>query len=305
MTKTMNITICFILLSIISCNSGSKNANKQNDSTVQDSVTIVKEQKINEGEGIITGGELSKGDSSKGELLTTGIKVDSTKPDKKGSETVSTPYKDYLTGKTNFAKDSGFVKINPAYCSGRTIYLRTQTAEAFEKMRIAAKKDSITLIVLSGARSFEQQKNIWERKWNNLKSGTPKEKALNILRYSSMPMSSRHHWGTDIDLNNLENSYFERGQGLKIYKWLTENAPNFGFCQVYTDKKNGRTGYEMEKWHWSYMPLSRQVHQRYNKNVTIDDFKGFIGSETAKDVKILEDYVNGIEVCDFHEKELK
>jgi LAS superfamily LD-carboxypeptidase LdcB len=211
---------------------------------------------------------------------------------------ISTPEKDYLTGKINYAKDSGFVKLDPGHCNGRNIYVRTEVAEAFEKMRKAALQDDVVLIVLSGARSFEQQKNIWERKWNNLQNQKPKEKALKILKFSSMPMSSRHHWGTDIDLCNLENNYFESGKGLKIYSWLTKNASKYGFCQVYTDKQStGRTGYEMEKWHWSYMPLSRQLLKRYNKIVKTSDFKGFLGWEMASEVEIIEKYVNGIYEC--------
>jgi LAS superfamily LD-carboxypeptidase LdcB len=211
---------------------------------------------------------------------------------------VSTPEKKYLTGKTVFSKDSGFVKLDPEHCiNGKSIYVRIEVAEAFEKMRIAALKDSIVLIVRSGARSFEDQKGIWERKWNDPKNQNlePKEKALKILEFSSMPMSSRHHWGTDIDLNSLENSYFKSGKGLKIYAWLTKNAPEYGFCQVYTDKHtSGRTGYEMEKWHWSYMPLSRQLLERYNKIIEISDFKGFQGWEMASEVEIIKNYVNGI-----------
>lgn len=211
---------------------------------------------------------------------------------------VSTPEKEYLTGKTNFSKDSGFVKLPPAHCNDRTIYVRIEVAEAFENMRKAALKDSVVLIVLSGARSFEQQKAIWEKKWNNLQDQKPKDKALKILKFSSMPGSSRHHWGTDIDLNSLENDYFDSGKGLKIYRWLTKHASEYGFCQVYTDKNiSGRTGYEMERWHWSYMPLSRQLLERYNKIVKISDFKGFLGWETAAEVKIIEQYVNGISDC--------
>ncbi|NJK84501.1 MAG: M15 family metallopeptidase [Saprospiraceae bacterium] len=43
----------------------------------------------------------------------------------------------------------------------------------------------------------------------------PQERALKILKYSSMPGTSRHHWGTDIDLNSFSNSYFEQGEGKK------------------------------------------------------------------------------------------
>ena len=56
--------------------------------------------------------------------------------------------------------------------------------------------------------------------------------AKTILLYSSMPTTSRHHWGTDMDINSLENSYFASGQGLKEYTWLKKNAAKFGFCQV-------------------------------------------------------------------------
>jgi LAS superfamily LD-carboxypeptidase LdcB len=209
---------------------------------------------------------------------------------------VSTPDKNYLTGRISFSKDSRFVKIDPKHCNGRTIYVRTEVAKAFEDMRKNALKDSIVLFVLSGARTFEQQKNIWERKWKMYQNLEPKARALKILAFSSMPMSSRHHWGTDIDMNNLENSYFEKEEGLKIYQWLTENAHKYGFYQVYTDKSiNNRTGYEMEKWHWSYLPVSRSLLEQYNITIRISDFTGFLGYETAEEVKIIDNYVNGID----------
>mgnify|MGYP000312507363 FL=1 len=109
-----------------------------------------------------------------------------------------------------------------------------------------------------------------------------------------MPSTSRYHWGTDIDLKNLNNSYFERGLGAKEYQWLNKNAKNYGFHQVYTSKENGRTGYNMEKWHWSFMPLANQYLKFYNSNITYDDITGFTGSELADDLNIIKDFVNGV-----------
>ena len=202
--------------------------------------------------------------------------------------------KDYLTGKISFSTDSRFVKLDSKYCVGRNIYVRKEVAEAYTKMREAALKDGIELFVLSGGRTFQQQKNIWEHKWELYKNLKPKERTLKILTFSSMPMTSRHHWGTDIDLNSLDNNYFSDGKGLKVYKWLVKNAPNYGFCQVYTDKSNGRIGYEMEKWHWSYMPISSLLLEEYNQKINITDFSGFSGFEMAKEVNIITNYVNGI-----------
>ena len=271
----MKRIILFAAMFMLLCCTKAKN---NNDNVLQQNDSVSVQPPIEKGIGIMK----SKNISTNNVIPTS-------------HDNISVSNKDYLTGKINFSKDSRFVKLNPQHCDGRTIYVRTEVAEAFEKMREAALKDTIVLFVLSGARSFEQQKNIWERKWNNLQKLKPKERAFEILKFSSMPMSSRHHWGTDIDLNSLENSYFERGKGLVIYQWLTKNAPEYGFCQVYTDKSiSDRTGYNMERWHWSYMPISHQLLDQYNKAVKISDFKGFLGCEMASEVKIIEDYVNGI-----------
>jgi LAS superfamily LD-carboxypeptidase LdcB len=109
-----------------------------------------------------------------------------------------------------------------------------------------------------------------------------------------MPGTSRHHWGTDIDLNNLNNEYFESGEGLKIYQWLTAHAHRFGFCQPYTSKTGGRTGYEEEKWHWSYTPLSIPLLEEYKKTITLSDLTGFMGSGAAVKLDVIKNYVDGV-----------
>lgn len=158
-----------------------------------------------------------------------------------------------------------------------------------------AKKEGIQLKILSGTRNFNYQKSIWDRKWKKYNKLPPKKRVLKILEFSSMPSTSRHHWGTDIDLNNLNNSYFEKGKGKKEYEWLVKNAPKYGFYQVYTSKKNGRTGYNMEKWHWSYFPLAKSYLNFYKKNISYKDIKGFQGANIAKDINVIKKYVDGIE----------
>lgn len=158
----------------------------------------------------------------------------------------------------------------------------------------AAKTENINLKIISGTRNFYEQKRIWERKWKRHKDLSPIKRSLKILEYSSMPSTSRHHWGTDMDLNTLNNSYFEGGVGAKEYQWLKENASNYGFYKVYTSKKNGKTGYNMEKWHWTYMPLAKQYLEFYNSKIFYDDITGFKGSELAEEVYIIKKFVNGI-----------
>lgn len=206
--------------------------------------------------------------------------------------------KSFLLGETNLASNSMYVKLENQYHTKSKMFLEKETAISFKKMKSAAKKDGINLIIVSGARNYYSQKSIWERKFKNNQSKglNPLENARKILRYSSMPSTSRHHWGTDIDINSLEPSYFESGRGKREYDWLVNNADRFGFCQVYTDFNNmdRNSGYQNEAWHWSYTPKANIFLKEYNKRINYSDINGFMGSELAKDLSMISDYVNGI-----------
>jgi zinc D-Ala-D-Ala carboxypeptidase len=210
-----------------------------------------------------------------------------------------------LLGKINPAKDSNFVPIASKYTSKSGIYMRRQAYDAFERMHAAAAADGIKITIVSAMRTFTDQKGIWENKWTgrtlvggkNLSTAVadPVERAKAILRYSSMPSTSRHHWGTDLDLNSLENSYFDSGTGKKLYEWLQAHAAEYGFCQPYSAMGPERPkGYQEERWHWSYMPVSTKFLKAYRATAKLEDINGFLGSETATPLNVIQDYVSGI-----------
>ncbi len=211
----------------------------------------------------------------------------------------------YLLGQFDPAQNDKFVEIETPYANRQRLFLRIEAYEAFMKMHTAALEDGVRLIIVSATRNFDSQKIIWERKWTgktlvdgkNLAQSVsdPEERAKIILRFSSMPGTSRHHWGSDIDLNALNNDYFSKGEGKKIYNWLREHALDFGYCQTYTPKNPERpSGYEEEKWHWSYIPLARPFLTQYTQKVSYSDLKGFLGCEAAQSLKVIENYVMGI-----------
>lgn len=201
-----------------------------------------------------------------------------------------------VTGHFDFQEHDDFVRVADSL-SDKEIYLQKETYDAFKAMADSAKKEGAELIIVSGTRNFWYQKSIWDRKWQQSEAATDSGKAKDILLYSSMPMTSRHHWGTDLDLNQLNNSWFEEGEGKKVYDWLQTHAGGFGFYQPYTDKSlHNRTGYEEEKWHWSYMPLAGPYLDFYNKHVTNEDISGFEGSGLAPQIDMIGNYVNGVSV---------
>lgn len=217
---------------------------------------------------------------------------------------------DYVMGKFEPAQHEDFTKIELKYADREGMYLRKDTYAAFLKMYEAAKEEGIKLQIRSATRNFANQKRIWEGKWTgkrliengeNLAKTTPnfKERALKILRFSSMPSTSRHHWGTDIDLNAFTNAYFEKGEGKKIYDWLQANASTYGFCQPYSPKDEKRPdGYNEEKWHWSYLPVALPLTNFAKDSLKNELISGFKGAEAAVEIGVVEKYVLGInEVC--------
>jgi len=213
---------------------------------------------------------------------------------------------DYIMGKFEPAGHPDFERIDAQYAGREGMYLRKDAYQAFRRMYEAARADGLRLAILSATRNFEAQKSIWEAKWTgarkvqggeNLAETTPDPaaRALKILQYSSMPGTSRHHWGTDIDLNSLNNDFFKAGEGATIYAWLTAHAAGYGFCQPYTEKGAERPhGYNEERWHWSYMPVSRQLTQLAGERLTNDMIQGFQGAGTAAQIDVVRKYILGV-----------
>ena len=212
-----------------------------------------------------------------------------------------------LTGRFDPSRDTNFVRLPDSLTDADGAYLlHRDAAAALTLMVAAAEADGVALRVRSATRNHERQAQIWTAKWtgartlsNGVNLGTAdlsdSAKARMILLYSSMPGTSRHHWGTDVDFNAFENDYFDSGRGAEEYAWLREHGPGFGFFQPYTSKDGGRTGYEEERWHWSYGPLSRKLLAAYREQIGYEDIGGFPGAEVAREVRAIEEYVYGVD----------
>ncbi len=225
-----------------------------------------------------------------------------TEPVQAPEETFTT---DYIMGKFDPAQHPAFTLLDLKHASRSDMYLRKDAYDAFISMYEAAKREGISLRIISATRNFERQKQIWEAKWTGAQPvggeniaktiSDPVERALKILEYSSMPGSSRHHWGTDIDLNNLNDAHFQTPEGRKVYEWLRAHGSEYGFCQPYSPQGKERpNGYHEEKWHWSYMPVSKGLTELARKMLKDDMISGFKGAETAKGIGVVNKYVLGI-----------
>ncbi|HNX38348.1 MAG TPA: M15 family metallopeptidase [Candidatus Cloacimonadota bacterium] len=203
----------------------------------------------------------------------------------------------YLLGKTS----KEFIQVTDSRYAKLNLSLRPETYKAFKMMYDAADSAGVSLKLLSGTRSWEKQRSIWENELTNLKYSASKPKAEKIklikdaLEYISLPGSSRHHWGTEIDIFSLNVSDWNKGDGKKAGDWLEKNAAKYGFYQAYTDPTiDGRKGFSYEPWHWSYKPLSQKMYQDLIAQVSYQDFKGFTGAELCQDIDLINVYIKGI-----------
>ena len=154
--------------------------------------------------------------------------------------------------------------------------LRKDAADAFKEMRSSALQKGIDIYSQSSYRGYASQEGIWTRKYSAFtKGGLAPIKAIEkIIEYSTIPGTSRHHWGTDLDITDknqptpsdpLLARHFEKGGCYEVLKnWLNENAETFGFYEVYTNTP-GRRGFKYEPWHFSYKPLSQVMLKEYKE----------------------------------------
>lgn len=114
--------------------------------------------------------------------------------------------------------------------------------EAWNAMVAAAKKDGISLWIISGYRSYDTQEAIYNRYVND----NGQEEADT---YSARPGHSEHQTGLAFDINEISYSFGETAAG----KWVAENAAQYGFIIRYPQSKQHITGYIYEPWHLRYL----------------------------------------------------
>lgn len=170
--------------------------------------------------------------------------------------------------------------------------LTPKTAEAYLAMQAAAQQDGIDLQLVSAYRSYDRQQQIWEAKFVQYISNglTPNNAIEKILTYSTIPGTSRHHWGTDIDITDgnapsqkdvlVADKFHNNGPFEPLHRWMQENAAKYGFYLVYTNDAT-RTGFSYEPWHYTYLPEAKRYLETYKSRMAFAFFKsvGVKGSE--------------------------
>ncbi len=137
------------------------------------------------------------------------------------------------------------VMIGPAADDGRPVKLAPGAADAWRRMCLAAERDGVRLLPLSGYRSVKRQTRIIRSK---LAAG---ESIHSILRLVAAPGCSEHHTGRALDVGSPHNLHLDSGFGrTREFRWLKRRGPSFGFRLSYPRRNSHGIGYE--PWHWCW-----------------------------------------------------
>lgn len=168
-------------------------------------------------------------------------------------------------------------KIDVSYVVGN-YRLDSRIVNAYKEMISAAKNDGISLVLISGFRTYEGQEKLFNNKVNYyLNQGYNREKAKELAaQYVAPPGTSEHLTGLAVDLispdwysyNSDLNSNFEK---TKQFKWLYENCADYGFVLRYPKDKVSITGYSYEPWHYRYVG-KKAAKEIMSKKICLEEY---------------------------------
>ncbi len=172
------------------------------------------------------------------------------------------------------------------------VLVHRQVLEPLQHLRDRAREAGFELTLASGFRSFERQMAIWQRKLRgelplfsrtgerlDVNTLTPEEQLQALLRWSALPGTSRHHWGTDFDIYDaaavpadyrlqlVPEEYTGAGPFAPMTQWLQQAVASDSAGGFFFPYAEDIGGVAPEPWHLSYRPLAQQFLQAFDEAV--------------------------------------
>ncbi len=166
--------------------------------------------------------------------------------------------------------------VQTAEVTGSSQKLDYRVVPYYNDMIKAAKADGIDLIPVSGYRTIERQRNNFNRKINYYSSlGYSKAEATRLAaKIVLMPGTSEHNAGLAMDFGTNGNTTLDENfANTKAFKWLSENAADYGFILRYEKDTTNITKVTYEPWHWRYVGVeaAKEIKAR---GVTLEEYLG-------------------------------
>lgn len=124
---------------------------------------------------------------------------------------------------------------------------------AYLDMVEAASNDGVNIYGVSIYRTYNYQKNLFERRVNDrMNEGLTREEAeAKVATGTALPGTSEHQIGLAVDFNQIKTSF----ENTKAGKWLRNNCTDYGFILRYPADKTDITGIIYEPWHFRFVGI--------------------------------------------------
>lgn len=155
--------------------------------------------------------------------------------------------------------------------NGSNIQLDSRVSEHYAEMYAAAKLSGCVLTPYSGYHTYALQETTYTRKVNfYVNKGMSAEEANQKASAQVLPAGcSEHNAGLSMDIVSASSDFINT----KEYKWLCENAHNYGFILRYPEDKTAITGMNFEPWHWRYVG-TQAAKEMKEKNQCLEEYLG-------------------------------
>lgn len=134
---------------------------------------------------------------------------------------------------------------------GSSVTADSRVAEAYQKMYNDALGQGCILTPYAGYCSYQRQQTNFENKVQAfvLQGMTREEAELNAEKRVEQGGCSENNAGLAVDVISASAGFASTNE----FKWLKENAHNYGFVLRYPDDKTEITGMIYQPWHWRYV----------------------------------------------------
>ncbi|NLB63469.1 MAG: M15 family metallopeptidase [Fibrobacter sp.] len=166
-------------------------------------------------------------------------------------------------------------------------YLHSEVLPHWQALQKRARQAGYNLTAASAWRSFERQLAIWNGKAlgkipvydrhsqaMDLSGLDDEQKVAAILIWSALPGTSRHHWGTDIDVYDaiaVPEGYEVQltpeesaGPFAPLHAWLDQQIAAENCEGFYRPFVPGVGAIQPERWHLSHLPTAHQWQKHFD-----------------------------------------
>lgn len=272
------IAIIALAVYIISAISGDGQKTSTEDSSENSSITseiMIGGESSNSSESEVSYSEQSKTSSVESE---TSSKPES-KPDKTSLAKLDPKFSNLLlvNGWNPLPEDYDYeghlTTIPQKYIKGSLTQIDKEVWPYLKAMLDDARAEGIDIGVWSPYRSYATQKWLFEKQVKKqINNGVPEseaeDKAATIV---ARPGTSEHNTGLALDINCADHSF----KSTKAYKWLQENAEDYGFVMRYAEDKQEKTGVIYESWHWRFVGIEA-AHEMNELGMCLEEYVEYI-----------------------------